>query len=404
MATEITRQELYEQVWEQPMVHVGSEYGLSGNAIKKYCTKYRIPVPGRGHWAKLKAGKKVRQVSLPPRGLGMSDNIRIGGHYYWRYRPSAEQILNSPVPPEPAFTEPIEAVEARVRELVGRVPQPKSLNKPHRFIGKLLRKDEDRRAKYLASSLRWASDAPFFDSSYEKRRLRIASGLYTALSKSGMKPSDSDKHARNLGVMVGDQRVSINLDSPDLIGTMQDHYGPLREPKGTDLRLQICSGKEFPEIQTAWEDKPESRIEQHIQEIVVAIIVTGEIQHRQQAVADREWWIETKAELIEEQKREEEEARKREAARLRKLEQARIDHLLALSRSYEQANKIRKLVLDLRPVVEKNVAEIAPEDFDEWASWALAQADRIDPVASGELAQSIISKGPSLGEIPADEI
>lgn len=50
------------------------------------------------------------------------------------------------------------------------------------------------------------------------------------------------------------------------------------------------------------------------------------------------------------------------------------------------------------------IAEIAPGDFEEWAIWALAQAERIDPVVSGALARSIISKGPSLEEIPIEEI
>lgn len=34
MEVQFTRQELYEKVWALPMVHVGAEHGVSGNAIK----------------------------------------------------------------------------------------------------------------------------------------------------------------------------------------------------------------------------------------------------------------------------------------------------------------------------------------------------------------------------------
>lgn len=62
------REQLYRQVWEQPMQKLAKEYGVSDVALSKTCRKLLVPVPGRGFWAKKEAGvplpKKPRLPSL----------------------------------------------------------------------------------------------------------------------------------------------------------------------------------------------------------------------------------------------------------------------------------------------------------------------------------------------------
>jgi len=59
------REELYKDVWEQPLTKLQAKYGVSNVAIGKACRKLKVPLPGRGYWAKLAAGHKVKQVPLP---------------------------------------------------------------------------------------------------------------------------------------------------------------------------------------------------------------------------------------------------------------------------------------------------------------------------------------------------
>ena len=59
------REELYKDVWEQPLTKLQTKYGVSNVAIGKACRKLKIPLPGRGYWAKLAAGHKVKKVPLP---------------------------------------------------------------------------------------------------------------------------------------------------------------------------------------------------------------------------------------------------------------------------------------------------------------------------------------------------
>lgn len=61
----MTRTELYALVWARPMMHVAPELGLSGPGLAKLCERHAIPTPPRGHWSKLRAGKRSRPAPLP---------------------------------------------------------------------------------------------------------------------------------------------------------------------------------------------------------------------------------------------------------------------------------------------------------------------------------------------------
>lgn len=59
------REELYEEVWESPLIKVATKYGISAVALGKVCRKLQIPLPGRGYWTKKEFGKPVERVPLP---------------------------------------------------------------------------------------------------------------------------------------------------------------------------------------------------------------------------------------------------------------------------------------------------------------------------------------------------
>ena len=58
----VTREELYQQVWSEPIVHVAGRLGLSGRGVAKLCARHTIPVPPRGWWA---AVARKRLMTLP---------------------------------------------------------------------------------------------------------------------------------------------------------------------------------------------------------------------------------------------------------------------------------------------------------------------------------------------------
>ena len=58
-AVRVTRAQLYDLVWQAPLRTLAQRFGISDVGLAKTCRRMRIPLPGRGHWAKKAAGKRV---------------------------------------------------------------------------------------------------------------------------------------------------------------------------------------------------------------------------------------------------------------------------------------------------------------------------------------------------------
>jgi len=61
----VDRESLYNEVWLEPVSVVAARYGLSDVGLAKICRAWAIPLPSRGYWAKVNAGRIMRQVPLP---------------------------------------------------------------------------------------------------------------------------------------------------------------------------------------------------------------------------------------------------------------------------------------------------------------------------------------------------
>jgi len=73
----LTREELYELVWSEPMVKAAARYGMSDVNLKKICRKHGIPVPGRGYWRRREVGRNAPRVPLPKSGDTRPIQIRV---------------------------------------------------------------------------------------------------------------------------------------------------------------------------------------------------------------------------------------------------------------------------------------------------------------------------------------
>ncbi|MCX6254383.1 MAG: hypothetical protein NTV31_07890 [Bacteroidia bacterium] len=61
----ISRIELYEMVWKEPLVSLSRKYSISDNELRKICKKMKIPLPPNGYWQKIRYGKHVQITKLP---------------------------------------------------------------------------------------------------------------------------------------------------------------------------------------------------------------------------------------------------------------------------------------------------------------------------------------------------
>ena len=74
---EVTRAELFNSVWSEPLGNVASRYGLTGNGLAKICDRLAIPRPPRSHWTRSVQARDA-QPPLPPAPLGLSDTFALG--------------------------------------------------------------------------------------------------------------------------------------------------------------------------------------------------------------------------------------------------------------------------------------------------------------------------------------
>lgn len=63
-ALKLTREQLYNEIWEISVAGVAKKYNAAYNDLLKLCKEADIPIPPSGYWTKLKFGKPVEQISL----------------------------------------------------------------------------------------------------------------------------------------------------------------------------------------------------------------------------------------------------------------------------------------------------------------------------------------------------
>ena len=74
---ELTRAELFERIWSEPMGAVAGRYGLTGNGLAKICDRLDIPRPPRSHWTRSASARDPRP-DLPPAPIGLSETFALG--------------------------------------------------------------------------------------------------------------------------------------------------------------------------------------------------------------------------------------------------------------------------------------------------------------------------------------
>jgi hypothetical protein len=315
----------------------------------------------------------------------MSDLVTIARESYWSSRSltSVEEELLGPLPPPPIFEEGLSAVAERVRQLLGKVIVSNNLDHPHPLVARLLQADEQRRQKQRDSAYPSMWDKPIFESPIEQRRLRILNALFLAVERCGCKPSIRGREGRELYVQVGQQHVQFSLDRVPQRGRTVQRKADVSNREPNKLKLQLQPFNERDRNQPSWEDDSAKKLEKRSQEIAVQLIVAGEIRYREQAKHYYEWRVQRKAELEKEVQRRRAEQERLERERQIKIETERVDRLLAEASALRKANEIPAYV-DAAQIANSSLTEAMQLDaFDEWVTWALGQADRIDPIKTG---------------------
>lgn len=60
----LEREALYREVWAEPVTKVARRYGISDVGLQKICRRLEVPLPPRGYWARVAAGRTPRKAPL----------------------------------------------------------------------------------------------------------------------------------------------------------------------------------------------------------------------------------------------------------------------------------------------------------------------------------------------------
>jgi hypothetical protein len=354
--------------------------GISDVALKKHLNKLGIVTPPQGHWNRVAAGKPAAEPPrLPPRRPGESGRVRLDERFKDHVPVAAPWPTYGPFA-SAAVPEDLDELRAAERKAIGKVAVPRDLTRPAAGLAQLLRREDDIRRKAAAD--RWAWRTPHFDGALERRKLRLLSALFNALAKRGFEGAayerDGTLHA---SCTIGDMHLGVEFT---IVGKHRTEMrgGYVRPaadlPASTPLRLSLTRWS-HDEQPVGWQDGETDKLESRIGEIAAELIVLGETRFRQR--------------LVEAEKRREEERKalaEAERARIAALEAQRIEDLKASGALLAQASELRALVARVKEAAGGGGLELGEGALVRWERWALDQADRLDPVLSGQVLSHLV--------------
>jgi hypothetical protein len=364
----LTREQLYDEVWSEPMATLARKYGLSDVGLAKICRKLDVPVPWRGYWRKKEVGQKVKRPPLPKLPASATPAMR---EVTLRRTASGSAIAepSGPVAEQQRY----EALEEN------RIVVPELLSDPHPLVAKSVK--ALRRAKRDPSGYLQPKTRPCLavrvtlDSA--DRAMCIYDALLKALDARGYPATITSGDQSSTVIRIRDENVAVLIEEKvERVERKSSDPRPRRRlsyrseldwvPTGR-LSLKIDHSY-LNGVRRSWGHGKRQRVEGCLNDFVVGLVAASETlkaQHLAREERERQW------REAEERRAEEARRREEEAARVRALESA-----LA---TWQKARLVREYAAELRRSMEVTGTLEPGSPLDTWLRWVDAYADRVDP-------------------------
>ena len=372
----ISRQDLYKQVWEIPIIHLAKEYGLSNVGLAKICKKHNIPRPPRGYWAKKEAGQHPPKEALPNLpSVETIDNLS----YQLTLGTSSKSLLQ--IECEQNFPPIVVA---------------KSLRNPHPFVSQsaeILELCQPNDLGILEPMNNKCLNIRVSRKSL-RRALRIMDALLKGLLERGFEVSQRDNlvEAQIHGECIefGISEVIITNKTPPKDTMLEGYYqfghsrfDYVRVPSG---KLCLTIHDISYNTRKNWRDTKRQQLEDSLDDFVI-----GLVKRAAQKKEDRLKWEEEK------RQRQEIERKREEMKRKIQQEEARITKLLTDAEYYHKSKQIRDFISAVKNErIKSNSVYVSNDDYEDWVKWAQDQADRLDPLTN--------SPTPILNQVTEEDI
>jgi len=362
----LTRQQLHDLVWQVPMRELAKRFQISDVGLKKVCTRNRIPVPARGHWQKLKAGKGSRRIPLP--------QMEASGSITLVPRSPAQAVEAEPPPDDPA---------TEMEKGFPRIEVSEALTRPH-AVTAAMREELNRKKPDDYGAVHCVDPGVLsvrIHPGSKGRLLRLADALLKGVERRGfgLRPGTSGvRIASGLQVVVDDEAYSISIEermcrethkpTPDELSRQRrGHHVYMRRydyvPTGEfTLKIEPCYGSA---IQSSWKDTRRNRVEQRLAEVMVSLRRHAALRKAERGRAQRR-----AARFEKEQER---------RAELRARVEAEREAMARLESDFDAWNRAERIRAFVK-VVEAHPPRQSDAGLPAWANWARECADRIDPL------------------------
>jgi hypothetical protein len=276
--------------------------------------------------------------------------------------------LEQPIPPPPVFPCTLEETLERYRALIDATPIPHGSRGVHPITQKFVLEDE--RLAELGKKSSWYK--PKFASSEGKRLLDGLDRLLWFFVDLGLTPRSSGYRDIVMRVGYGGYWRSFEI--------------AIAEPASGETRgaSRRSAAFEFRFDTAHWEPRPKkpavafNAFDRNVLRSIAKLFVGGcEEDFRASVQRHYDWNVSQRKELIARIELARQRDRERQAAELKTLLDNRKSLLAGALRHVAKSQAIRMLVEALGKQLEDS-PDRAPE-FDRWRTWALAQADAIDP-------------------------
>lgn len=398
---ELTRKELYEEVWKISVAGVAKKYGIPYTKCLAQIKTAKIPIPPSGYWTKISYGKPVEQTPLQgnedevvalsaeelrqyhtletkeakkPTELGIQTTISHG-----------EDNQRNPTPLAFLTEEERQVVLSVAAQIL--MPQERARMLPeilsHRKkIAEWAKRKRQQEREFGANWNRRKKEAPppFAEGISAEQQLRVLR-LIDALSKA-MKPLGWN--------LTSDLQLAMGQEVVTLIFSEATDRVPHTPTKEENLELLKY---EEERKNHSWASKPQIRKYDTVYTGRLSVSINGARTFRdcrsyvlEDRLGDMMLAIYEEAEQLKqvrlareeaERQRQEQERKREEFLKRYNTEVDRTQALVNCAADYETACRIRRYV----SAVERAQPD---QDLSEWASWARSKADWYDPTIAKE--------------------
>jgi hypothetical protein len=367
----LTREELYNRVWQTPISTLAAELALSDVGLAKVCARYDIPTPPRGYWAKVKAGMKPRQAKLPRRDGSEELKLRFGQPSEPSNADEFSRAMESEASPENEIVVP-----DRLRDPCALVLGAKAALEAAKtdHVGLLETKKACLAIRVSPAQL--------------SRALRIADALLKGLE------------ARGWGVVIRDDKtlvqvagIPMSLSIQEALATVElpvkpkvgtgdysfnyNRRGETEQKPSGDLAISIQEQEQIwgHTIRRNWHDSEKRPLEAQLNKVVLGMVkLAGIVQVHREKKAQQAREEEERRRKLEHAEQEQKRLRAELAA-----EKERVDLLRSQAGRWHESQELRAFVARASELGALPEMGLEGQALLDWCDWALQQADRLDP-------------------------